>query len=69
MPPGARMHVAVHHTQAEDEANVLLERVNSTFNCIESYLTEFTPVMGAYCGPGLLGVAYYAEEGTHDDAR
>jgi DegV family protein with EDD domain len=64
-----RLHVAVHHTQSEGEARELRDRVTATFTCVESYLTEFTPVMGAYCGPGLLGVAYYAEEGDHDDAH
>jgi DegV family protein with EDD domain len=69
VPPGARIHVAIHHTQAEAEASALRDQVTGVFSCVETYLTEFTPVMGAYCGPGLLGVAYYAEEGEHDGLR
>jgi fatty acid kinase fatty acid binding subunit len=66
--PGARVHVAIHHTQAEDEALALRDQVTGEFVCVESYLTEFTAVMGAYCGPGLLGVAYYVEDDEHDRA-
>jgi hypothetical protein len=28
---------------------------------VELFTTEFTPVMGGYCGPGLLGAAFYTE--------
>ena len=33
-------------------------RIRAAFDCVEVYTTEFTPVMGGYCGPGLLGVAF-----------
>lgn len=69
VPAGARVHVAIHHTEAAAEAAELRERIASTFECVELYVTEFTPVMGAYCGPGLLGAAYYVEADTHDGDR
>lgn len=69
VPAGARIHAAIHHTEAAAEAAALRERVAATFECVELHLTEFTPVMGAYCGPGLLGVAYYVETDTHDADR
>ncbi|MDP3064188.1 MAG: hypothetical protein Q8O40_15690 [Chloroflexota bacterium] len=34
----------------------------SQFNCAELLLSEFTPVMGAHIGPGLLGLAFYKED-------
>lgn len=62
IPPGSRVHAAVQHAQAEAEAAQLEARIRETFDCVELYTTEFTPVMGGYCGPGLLGVAFYAED-------
>ncbi|MGH2514681.1 MAG: DegV family protein, partial [Ktedonobacterales bacterium] len=61
-PEGARLHVAVQHAQAAEEAAQFEARVRGAFDCVELYTTEFTPVMGGYCGPGLLGVAFYPEE-------
>lgn len=63
--PGDRVHVAVQHARAEAEASALEARVRERFDCIEVYTTEFTPVMGGYCGPGLLGLAFYSES-SHD---
>jgi DegV family protein with EDD domain len=57
----ARVHVAVQHASAPEEAAALEDRVRRAFNCVELFTTEFTPVMGGYCGPGLLGAAFYTE--------
>lgn len=62
VPEGSQVHAAVQHAVAEDEAAALEGRVREAFNCVELFTTEFTPVMGGYCGPGLLGVAFYVEE-------
>ncbi len=62
IPPDSRPHVAVHHAQAPEEAAELEEWVRSSYDCSELYTTEFTPVMGGYCGPRLLGIAFYLEE-------
>jgi DegV family protein with EDD domain len=61
VPPGARLHAAVQHARAAEEAQALEARVRDSFECAELYTTEFTPVMGGYCGPGLLGIAFYYE--------
>ena len=53
------VHVAVMHAQVPDEAEALRQEVDKRFDCIELYVTEFTPVMGAHVGPGLLGLAYF----------
>lgn len=65
-PEGARLHVAVQHARAEEEAARFAERMRASVDCAELLITEFTPVMGGYCGPGLLGVAFYAEEEAGD---
>jgi len=58
---GRPAHVAVMHAAAPSEAEGLLDEVTQRVPCIESFITEFTPVMGVHTGPGLLGVAYYTE--------
>ncbi len=55
------VHVNVMHAQASADADTLCCRVESELNCQEIFVSEFTPVMGAHLGPGLLGLALYAE--------
>ena len=58
---GRPIHVAVMQADAAQEAEELRQRVAEQFDCVELLMTEFTPVMGAHTGPGLLGVAFFAE--------
>jgi DegV family protein with EDD domain len=58
---GKPLHVAVMHADAPDNATALQNRIASQFNCVELFITEFTPVMGVHTGPGLIGVAFYSE--------
>jgi DegV family protein with EDD domain len=55
------VHVAVMHAYALDVAGELKKQVESEFNCVESWLAEFSPVMGYACGTGTVGVAFYPE--------
>ena len=55
------MHAAIAHADVQDEAEELRRIVAERFHCAELLLTEFTPVVGAHTGPGLLGVAFYVE--------
>jgi DegV family protein with EDD domain len=55
------VHVAVMHAYALEEAKKLKERIASEFNCIELWLTEFSPVMGYACGTGTVGFSFYKE--------
>ena len=57
----SRLHVIVMHADALEEAEDLKQRVLSEFDCAEIYVKDFTPVMGIHTGPGLLGLAFYAE--------
>jgi DegV family protein with EDD domain len=58
---GRPLHVAILQADVPDEAEALRQQVTERFDCAELYVTEFTPVMGAHSGPGVLGVAFYAE--------
>ena len=55
------VHVAVMHAYALDKAEKLKERVSSEFNCVELWITGFSPVMGYATGTGTLGFAFYKE--------
>jgi DegV family protein with EDD domain len=57
----ARIHLAVMHADAPGPAMELQENIAGQFDCAEIFTTEFTPVMGTHTGPGLFGVAFYAE--------
>ena len=55
------MHLNVMHAHAAADAELLCQRAEAEFNCRELFISEFTPVMGAHLGPGLLGLAFYTE--------
>lgn len=59
---GRWLHVAVLHAAVPGEAEALRKRIAEEFHCSELYVTEMTPVMGTHTGPGLLGVAFFADE-------
>jgi DegV family protein with EDD domain len=59
---GQKLHVAVMHADVLEQAQILRNRITSRFACQEVFITEFTPVMGAHTGPGLIGVAFYGDE-------
>jgi DegV family protein with EDD domain len=56
------VHMAVMHAYAPADAEKLKEIVSAEFNCVELWVTEFSPVMGYACGTGTLGVAFYTED-------
>jgi len=60
---GRPVHVAVMHADAPAEAEQLRKEVAARFDCLELYVTEFTPVMGSAAGPGVVGLAFYSEDG------
>ncbi|MFC1978543.1 DegV family protein [Chloroflexota bacterium] len=57
-----RLHVNIQHANSLNEAEKLMERILSEFDCSEAYITDFTPVMGTHTGPGLLGLSFYCGE-------
>lgn len=58
---GQRTHIAVHHANAPDAADRLVEAARGRAEVVESYVTEFTQVMGAHTGPGLVGLAWWCD--------
>jgi DegV family protein with EDD domain len=56
-----RVHVGVMHAGATDAAETLRASVAEEFDCAQLFVTEFSPVMGAHTGPGLLGLAFHTE--------
>jgi len=56
------VHVAVMHVYALADAEKLKERVASEFNCVELWISGFSPVMGYATGTGTLGLAFYKED-------
>ena len=56
-----RIHVTVMHADAPDMALELRRRIETEFTYEELFTSEFTPVMGAHIGPGLLGIAFWCE--------
>lgn len=53
------LHMAVQHANAREEAAELKGKVAQRFDLEELLITEFSPVMSSYAGPGLLGLAFY----------
>jgi DegV family protein with EDD domain len=58
---GSPVHVMVQHADELEEAKKLAAVIESRFNCVEMYITEFAPVMGVHTGPGLLAIGFYAD--------
>lgn len=56
-----RVHVGVMHAGAPDGAEALRRTIAEEFDCVQLFVTEFSPVMGAHTGPGLLGLAFQPE--------
>lgn len=54
------VHATVMHADAPEAAEELRQRVAAQFQCEELFVSEFTPVMGAHTGPGLVGVAFWS---------
>ena len=58
---GRPCHINVMHANALETAKILQNKIRQSMNCREIFISEFTPVMGAHTGPGLIGIAFYPE--------
>lgn len=54
---GAKVHLAIVHTNAEAEAQQLLQAVQSRFQFVEAFVTEAGSALASHAGPGALGIA------------
>ncbi len=57
----APVHASVMHGDSLDEAEEMRREIERRFDCRDIYVTEFSPVMGAHTGSGLLGAAFWTE--------
>ena len=55
------VHVIVSHAGDPDAGEKLKQQVASEFNCVELWLSDFSPIMGYATGRGTLALAYYEE--------
>jgi len=55
------LRLSVMHADALERAKRLQTMLLELYPSIEIPILEFTPVMGAHAGPGLVGVGYYYE--------
>ena len=58
---GEPLVVNVLEAGAPEEAQDLRAAVARDFDCRELMVSQFTPVMGAHTGPGLLGLAFHTD--------
>lgn len=59
---GKPVRVVVMHAAVPDEAAEIQRAIVERFQCVETILATFTPVIGAHTGPGLVGVAFHVED-------
>ena len=57
---GKPICVNLMHADVPGEAAELKAGILSRFNCVEFYVTDFTPVIGTHTGPGSIGLSFYA---------
>ncbi|MFC2048255.1 hypothetical protein ACFLSK_02350, partial [Chloroflexota bacterium] len=55
------VHVAVAQANVLAEREKLKEQTSSEFNCVELWLTDFSPVMGYTTVTGVLAIAFYPD--------
>ena len=58
--------VNVMEANVPGDAQALARRIETEFDCKELFVSQFTPVMGLHTGPGLLGVAFYVDDGGEE---
>jgi DegV family protein with EDD domain len=56
--------IAVTHVAAPEQAELLLEMVERTFDCRESLISELSPALGVHTGPGMVGVNFFPLHST-----
>ncbi len=62
-PAGSRAHVVALHAAAPDAAARLLEQVEAHVAPVSAFVGQFGPVMVVHTGPGLVGLAWWWEDG------
>jgi DegV family protein with EDD domain len=58
----ARINACTMHTNDPERAALFAEWVQGTFHCVEHWIAEAGPVIGARAGPGVVGLCWYRSE-------
>lgn len=58
---GKKLHCTIIHATARAEAEELLAQVAARCDCVETYISEVSPVIGTHTGPGAVGACFYTE--------
>ncbi len=66
VPAGTRIHACTLHTNDPERARDVAEWVQAQFHCVEHWLAEAGPVIGARAGPGVVGLCWYREENNNE---
>lgn len=53
----------VMEADSAQDTQKLLSDIRTNLNCCQVFVSQFSPVMGAHTGPGLLAVAFHSETG------
>jgi EDD domain protein, DegV family len=56
-----KLDISVTHADAQEKAEALKQSLNECYPSLEIPISEFSPVMGAHTGPGLIGLGYLFE--------
>ena len=48
--------VSIIHTLSFEESKRIMRKIQSSLKCVDTMITECTPVIGAHTGPGLIGI-------------
>ncbi len=64
VPAGSRIHACTLHTNEPERAIAVGEWVQERFHCVEHWIAEAGPVIGARAGPGVVGLCWYREDQT-----
>lgn len=61
VPDGDRIHACALHTNDPERARALGEWAKARYHCVEYWMAEAGPVIGARAGPGVIGLSWYRE--------
>jgi len=56
------VHIAVLHTDTPGDADILKQQISNEFQCVELWVSQFSPLMAYATGRGVIGIAYYVED-------
>lgn len=60
MGEGARIKIAYTHVAAMEQLETLRAMVAEHFECVETIVTDLTPVLAVHSGPGTVGVSFFS---------